>query len=344
MFTKPLAKLSILRRCLFLVLGCCINISLAADKSTHLSVDPHSSLVEGTTSDSTNLGYDSQFATINGLKFHYVHKGSGDLIVFLHGYPFFGATWDKLLSHFAVTHHVVAPDNRGYNLSAKPIGIENYRIDKLVEDVKGLIEHLPANKKVVLVGHDWGGALAWSVAQKYPEMINKLVVINAPPYNVLLKMIQTDPDQRKSSAYMERLKSPASEAVFNEKGPALLWQYGFNKMFAKGHLNQKFKQAFFDSWHRPDAITGPLNWYRANIPLPDDINDASYWPSKDARVKVPSLLIWGEFERVFVPAMLDEIPKYVDDLTIHLVKGSNHTPFFDKPDEVIKVMEDFIKD
>ena len=108
----------------------------------------------------TTLGYDSKFVTLNGLKFHYVQKGKGDLIVFLHGYPFFGESWDKLLSHFSNDYHVVAPDNRGYNLSAKPEGAENYKIKLLVEDVKALIKHFPADKKVTLVGHDWGGALA----------------------------------------------------------------------------------------------------------------------------------------------------------------------------------------
>jgi pimeloyl-ACP methyl ester carboxylesterase len=293
------------------------------------------------TAEPMTLGYDSKYATLNGLKFHYLQKGEGDLIVFLHGYPFFGASWDKLLSHFSNTYHVVAPDNRGYNLSAKPEGAENYKIELLVEDVKALIKHFPADKKVTLVGHDWGGALAWTTAQKYPELIDKVVVINAPPYNVLLHMIANNEDQKKSSVYMERLKSPNIEKIFDEHGPEMLWRYGFDRGYANGYLDDKFKHAFFEAWEQPGAHTGAVNWYRANIPAVADIKDSSYWPSKMARVTVPSLLIWTENERTFVPAMLDVIPKYVDDLIVTVIPGSGHSPFLDKPKEVIKVMQKF---
>lgn len=287
------------------------------------------------------LGYDSNFVTLNELKFHYVQKGDGEQIVFLHGYPFFAASWDKLLSHFSQSYHVVAPDNRGYGLSAKPVGVENYKIDKLVEDVKALIEHLPSNQKVKLVGHDWGGLLAWAVAQRSPELVSKVVVINAPPYNVLLNMLTNNEEQAKASAYMEKLKSPNIETLFEQHGPEMLWRYGFNKLHAKGHLNDEFKAAFFAAWHQPGAFTAAINWYRANLPVFAEINESNYWPSKDARVTVPSLLIWAENERVFVPAMVDEISKYVDDLSISVIPESGHTPFYDRPEDVIAAMERF---
>lgn len=290
-----------------------------------------------------SLGYDSQFVSLNGLDFHYVQKGQGQRIIFLHGYPFFAASWDNLLSHFSQSYHVVAPDNRGYGLSAKPASVEQYRIDKLVDDVKALIEHFPDQQKVILVGHDWGGTLAWTVAQKYPELISKLVVINAPPYNVFLTMLQHNPQQRKSAVYMEQLKSQGSEELFAQYGPELLWRYGFDKMLANGYLNEAFKQAFFAAWQQPGAISGALNWYRANIPALNDINDQTYWPSKTARVSAPSLLIWTENEGSFVPATLDEIPNYVDNLHIEMINDSGHTPFFDKKERVISAMETFLK-
>jgi pimeloyl-ACP methyl ester carboxylesterase len=327
MLVKKSVKIVRLVTCVFVLFYLTICTSLLADSQV---------------SDSPNLGYDSEFVTLNGLKFHYVHKGEGDLMLFLHGYPFFGASWDKLLSHFASDYHVVAPDNRGYNLSAKPEGAENYKIEILVEDVKALISHFPVGKTVTLVGHDWGGALAWTVAQKYPQLIDKLVVINAPPYNVLLNMIVNNAEQKKSSAYMEKLKSPSIENIFAERGPEMLWRYGFDRGYANGHLDDEFKRAFFTAWGQFGAHTGAVNWYRANIPAPADIQDSSYWPSKTAKVDVPSLLIWTENERTFVPAMLDEIPKYVDDLTVIVIPGSGHSPFFDKPLDVIRAMEAFL--
>ena len=319
------------------------SLLLAAAVSLFPAANAESETDNRTAEEITSLGYDSEYVSLNGLKFHYVHKGEGDIMLFIHGYPFFGAAWDKLLSHFSKDYHVVAPDNRGYNLSAKPEGVENYKIDLLVEDVKALIEHLPQGKKVTLVGHDWGGALAWGVAQKYPEMIDKIVVINAPPFNVLLHMLVNDEEQKKSSAYMDGLKSARMEEVYKQYGPEMLWRYGFDKGYANGDLDDRFKEAFFNAWNQPGAHTGAVNWYRANIPSSADINDDSYWPSKTARVTIPSLLIWTENERTFVPAMLDVIPKYVDDLSVTVIPGSGHSPFFDKPQDVIQSMEVFLK-
>ena len=333
MFSKP--EMYISRRIFFLIFTTAMLVLPATNADGEKEkMQPN---------DVSSLGYDSEFVTLNGLRFHYVHKGEGDLMLFLHGYPFFGASWDNLLSHFGSNYHAVAPDNRGYNLSAKPEGVENYKIELLVEDVKALINHFPTSKKITLVGHDWGGALAWAVAQKYPQLVDNLIVINAPPYNVLLNMIVNNEAQKKSSAYMEKLKSSGIAKLFTDNGPEMLWRYGFDKNQAKGHLNDEFKQGFFEAWNQLGAHTGAVNWYRANIPAVADIKDSSYWPSKMARVSVPSLLIWTENERTFVSAMLDEIPKYVDDLTIRVIPGSGHSPFIDKPQDVIRAMEAFLQ-
>lgn len=295
------------------------------------------------------LGYQSRYISANGLNFHYVEKGPGhhadkrnnNVILFLHGYPFFWYAWHNLMERLFTTHRVIALDNRGYNLTDKPDEPEQYHLRHLVADVVAQIGQLAPGKKVTLVGHDWGGTLAWAVAQKHPELLQKLVVINAPPYNVLLDMLQTHPLQKKSSAYMEILKSGKVEQLFAQNGPAMLWNYGFNKRHESGEMTDFDKQAYFNAWQQHGAMTGALNWYRANIPAVANITEQHYWPHKNAKVLVPSLLIWTEGEKVFVPEIKTETALIVPNLSVVTLAGSGHAPFLDKPDDVTTVIQAF---
>lgn len=279
---------------------------------------------------------------VNGLNFHYVEKGEGEVIFFLHGYPFFWYGWNHLIEEFSSTHRAIAPDNRGYNLSDKPKGVKNYQLDVLVSDVSKQIKALVPNNKVVLVGHDWGGTLAWSVAQKHPEQISKLVVINAPPFNTFLDLIQFNEVQRKTSSYMEILKSGAVEKKFEETGPVMLWNYGFNRLHDAGALTDEDKAAYFEAWSQPGSLESALNWYRANMPKPDEVQDHHYWPEKGHKVDVPSLLIWTDRETTFVPETKTETAKMVPDLTVVTINGSGHSPFLDQPQKVAKHIRSFI--
>ena len=140
-----------------------------------------------------------RYVEVNGVKLHYVEQGKGPLILFLHGFPEFWYEWKTLLPEFARDHHAVAPDMRGYNLSGKPEKVESYALQVLVEDVGALAQKLGA-KKFVLVGHDWGGVVAWAFAAAHPEMLDKLIIVNAPHPTVfsreLLKGWATDEDRK----------------------------------------------------------------------------------------------------------------------------------------------------
>lgn len=289
----------------------------------------------------TRAGLKQAWVKANGLRFHYVEKGQGDVLLFLHGYPFFWRGWQNLLDAFAASHRVIAVDNRGYNLSDKPRGFENYSLDHLVKDVEQQILALAPNQKVTLIGHDWGGTLAWAVAQKHPRLLDKVVVINAPPLNTLLDLMQNNAEQRKSSAYMEILKSGKVEEKFAAEGPLMLWNYGFYRQLAKGYLNEDDRKAYYDAWSQPHSLASALNWYRANMPAPDTISDSDYWPSKDSMVDVDSLLIWTEGERVFVPETRTAIRRTVPNVEVVTLSGSGHSPFIDKPAEVVDAMRQF---
>ena len=121
----------------------------------------------------------SQYTDVNSIRLHYVSAGQGKLIMFVHGFPEFWAAWEKQLVEFCSDHQAVAPDMRGYNLSSKPQDVAAYHVKDLIEDLRALAEHL-GHKIIILVAHDWGGAVAWSFAMRHPEWIEKLIIINAP--------------------------------------------------------------------------------------------------------------------------------------------------------------------
>ena len=213
----------------------------------------------------THLGYQSKFTKVNNLRLHYVEAGSGEVMVFLHGFPFFAESWHQLLQPLSKRYRVIAPDHRGYGLSDKPSEIEDYKIDLLIEDTRTFIVQQSDNKPVILVGHDWGGVLVWGIAQQYPELVKKVIVINAPPFNAFLDSLAKHQSQRDASVYIGKLKSWLANVYLMIKGPDVFWR-GFEKLAEKGHIDEEFKQAFYHNWQQPDAVNSALNWYKANIP------------------------------------------------------------------------------
>lgn len=288
------------------------------------------------------MGYNTHKTEINGITQVYIDQGEGPVMLFLHGYPFFSAGWQPLLDRFEKTHRVIAPDNRGFGFTDKPQAVNEYHISRLVKDVEALVQKVSPDRPIVLVGHDWGGALAWAVAQSHPKLIEKVIVINAPPHNVLLHMLKTNQVQQKASRYIEILKTDKVEAAFKTRGAEMLWRYGFHRMLANGHITEEYKSAFFSAWSDTEAMRGAMNWYRANIPRIEDITDELYWPSKNARVTVPSLLITSENERTFTRETFEKIANIADDYTMKVIPEAGHTPFFEKPNEVENIIREFL--
>ena len=143
----------------------------------------------------------------NGIRFHYAHAGTGKLMLFLHGFPEFWYCWKEQLAEFGNDHHAVAPDMRGYNLTDKPEGVDNYDIKILVEDMRAFAKAL-GHDNFILVAHDWGGGVAWSMAIKHPEMIEKLVIINSPHPGVFLRELAKIRRSRRRAATWCRSAAP----------------------------------------------------------------------------------------------------------------------------------------
>jgi pimeloyl-ACP methyl ester carboxylesterase len=249
------------------------------------------------------------YAQIGGVRLHYAERGEGDeLVIMLHGFPECWYSWRNQLADLGERYHVVAPDMRGYNLSDKPPRVEDYRMDNLIDDVTGLIRHF-GKEQAVVVGHDWGAAVAWGVALKHPEYVSRLVAMQVPPpaawrANMTLK-------QALHSWYMLFFQLPLLPE----------WLISLND-FASVERTLKETKGFTDTdiavykkaLREPNALTSAINYYRANFAAlffqQKKKNESE--DLRDYRVRVPTLLIYGERDKYLVPETLRDIGRFVD--------------------------------
>ena len=280
---------------------------------------------------------------IAGTRYHYVEAGEGMPVIFYHGFPGFWYIWKFQLMELSHHYRVIAIDGLGANLSDKPTDIESYDIKKLAADLLVFTERVIGDQSYALVGHDWGGALSWAFAQTNPPNLDKLVVIAAPPYNQLLKLLATDEKQREASAYINRLKVPETIDVMKADRAKRLWQIGgYDRFVGEGILTQEESELFRAALAREEAARGGLSWYSANVPEFSAIDADDYWPSEFAKTKVESLLIWGKKDTIFVPDFLQELPNYAPNVRIEELEDYAHVPQLRDPALVNDLLIDFI--
>ena len=280
------------------------------------------------------------YANVNGVRLHYVSTGTGRPILFLHGFPEFWYAWKNQLNDFGSDHHAVALDMRGFNLSDKPSEVAQYRLDVLVEDIRAFAAHLAPGKKLILVGHDWGGFVAWAFAAVHPQDLDKLVIINAPHPAVFARLLTSDPAQQKASEYMEIFRSALAEQILSANNFDVL----ANKVMVFGSKNgllPEDKPEYIKAWSQPGALTGGLNYYRANrlstLPLADTANAPSFV------VNVPTLVIWGEKDPAMVPQNLDGLAEFVPRLTIKRLPEASHWLVHTQSPEVNAYIREFLR-
>jgi pimeloyl-ACP methyl ester carboxylesterase len=271
-----------------------------------------------------------RYAEVNGVKLHYVEQGKGELILFLHGFPEFWYEWKDLVPAFAKDHHAVAPDMRGYNLSEAPEAVESYRVPVIVEDVRALAVKLKA-RKFVLVGHDWGGVIAWAFAAAHPEMLSKLVIVNAPHPTVFARELANNPAQQKASSYFNLFNSPQAEKFLAQNDFATL--QGLMKPWA----SPADLQEYVTNWKR--GLTGGLNYYRA-ARLHSPVDGAAGTPANELPamkpIETPTLVIWGEKDTALLTGNLDGLDQYVTHLTVRRIPDGTHWVIHEKTAEVIQ--------
>jgi pimeloyl-ACP methyl ester carboxylesterase len=291
--------------------------------------------------------FQNQYADVNGMRLHYVSVGTGKLVMFVHGFPEFWAEWENQLVEFGKDHQAVALDMRGYNLSSKPANVESYHVKYLTEDLRALAEHLE-HKKFILVGHDWGGAVAWSAAMRYPECVEKLIIINSPHPAVFARELLHNPAQQEASQYMLMFRTPEAERILSENNYAGLMQT-LSQFGSKWEMTKEIRSRYIEAWSRPGALTGGLNYYRMSPLYPptskndeEKIKGILNLPHEMLEVKVPTLIIWGELDQALLTGNLEGLGEYVSHLTIRRIADGSHWVTHEQPELVNSLIRDFL--
>ena len=264
-------------------------------------------------------------------------------IILLHGFPESHRTWRGIIPDLAREHFVVAPDQRGYARSSKPEGIENYAPDKIVGGLFALADHL-AIDRFTLVGHDWGGAVAWMAALGRPERIERLIIINAPHPLAFQKALFDDPEQRRASQYIRAFRDTSIDQGLTGKGIERFFDTTFVKHATAALLGEE-KAVYLDQWSEPGALTAMLNWYRASSIIVPEVGEDAVRPAfLDApfpKTRMPVLVIWGMNDTALLPILIDTLDEYVPDLTVRKV-DAGHFVTWEQPAAVVAAILDWM--
>lgn len=284
------------------------------------------------------------FIETNGIKLHVLTDGpeNGPSVILLHGFPEFHYGWRKQIpALIEAGFRVIVPDQRGYNLSEKPQGVSAYDVDTLAKDVIGLLDHFGI-EKTFLAGHDWGAVVAWTLALKYPERIQKLAILNVPHPNVMMRFLLENAEQRKKSWYIFFFQIPFLVEWILRKDhfrnmARMLAGSGRKSTFSADDLSE-YKKA----WAQPGALTGMLNWYRAIFRR--SVKYAFQRKSIPARrVNVPTLMLWGKRDVALSHEMVNPSIALCDEGTAVLFDKATHWVQHDEADEVNKRLTEFFR-
>lgn len=324
------------------------KVSVLANASAGLTLDAHDAYQDYVfLEDRGNPMPEHAYAEVNGVRLHYAFEGQGPLILFAHGFPEFWYSWRKQIAEFGKTHLAVAPDLRGYNLSSKPPHVEDYAMRHLVEDVRALAEHFGfgPERKFILVGHDWGGAIGWAFALAHPEALERLIIINAPHLKIFARELHTNPSQRRASAYMLLLRMRFAETILSAFRFSALRRDILLPGVKRGYYTEEDAQAFVEAWSQPGAMTGALNYYRAlpmkhlrrgNLPREAIGSDIS------GVIKIPTLVIWGMKDKYLLPGCLKGLEEFVPHLTLQKIPEASHWIVQEMPELVNSCIRKFL--
>lgn len=287
----------------------------------------------------------SRYIEANDLRFHVLMAGTGDPVLFLHGFPDHAATWKGLMGQLAHHFHVIAPDQRGYNLTSRPEELESYRTDLLVADMIALLDAMNL-KQVTICGHDWGGIIAFHLAMRHPDRVNRLIILNSVHPYIFQDRIWDDPKQRQASQYFGQMLAGKPPAIFSEENCETLIENWFAGPLADGQITVEDIEIYRAAWTRPGVWQAMINWYRAsgyNVPRPGEASPETRWTSGlDYKVEQPVLLLWGEEDRVFVRDLATDLAAHTKDLSIKWLEGVGHAPQRTVPDRCAREIITFL--
>jgi pimeloyl-ACP methyl ester carboxylesterase len=273
------------------------------------------------------------YKVANGVKLHYAEMGNpgAPLVLLLHGFPECWYEWRYVMPRLAERFHVVAPDMRGFNWSERPRGVSNYGVDKVAADIAALVEAL-GYEKSHLVGHDWGGAVAWYFGMAHPDRLDKLVILNAPhpgPYQRELMRGK----QLLRSYYIFFFQLP----LLPEAAIRLLLRSSLRgTAFVPGAFSDEALDMYQHAISQPGAATAMLNYYRAFA------RDSLSLRRMDTSVRRPTLVIWGMKDFALIPELLDGLERWVPDLRVERVEESGHWVPEERPHLVTESLLEFL--
>lgn len=268
------------------------------------------------------------YADSAGVKIHYAALGDKykPLVIFIHGFPDYWYTWRHQMVALSSDYYCVAIDQRGYNLSDKPKGVENYDAKFLVGDVIAVIKHL-GREKAIVVGHDWGGAVAWGLAQNAPQYVEKLIVLNLPHLRGVNRELANDPVQQKNSAYARQFQKEGAHKIL------------LPEMLAAWVKDPEAKKKYIEAFKQSD-IEAMLHYYKQNYPKEPYVEDKS----PVVKIKMPVLLIHGLKDKALSAKMLNNTWDWLEqDLTLVTIPNADHFVQQDAADLVSRSMKSWLK-
>jgi len=280
------------------------------------------------------------FAHVNGVRLHYVAQGAGKLVVLLHGFPEFWYSWRHQIPALAEHFQVVAPDLRGYNDSEKPAGVANYQIDLLTADVMGLIRAF-GEEKAIIVGHDWGGGVAWTFAADYPQATERLIVLNCPHPGAFQKQLRSNFRQLRRSWYMFFFQIPWLPEWGIRLNRRRFVEQAFRGMaIRKEAFPDEDLQRYVEALEKPGALTAAINYYRTAFRETVRRGERQF-----AKIIRPTLLIWGEEDIALGKELTYNMePYFTDRFEIKYIPRCSHWVQQEQPELVNRYMLEFLSD
>ena len=266
-------------------------------------------------------------------------------VILLHGFPESHRTWREIAPRLERDLYLVMPDQRGFGGSDRPAEVEAYKGEVLIDDVFALAEALSLDR-FALVGHDWGGAIAWGAALRGDRRLSRLAIVNAPHPVIFQKSLIESAEQRAASQYITAFRTPGFEQVVKAQGFGWFFDRTFGREADLSLIPDAERQQYIAEWSQPGAFTAMLNWYRAaslvvppsglTVPVPD-------WLLKAVRnVEIPTLVIWGVKDSALLPLQLDGLDNLVDELTVLRIPDAGHFAPWEAPDQVAGKLEPFL--
>ncbi|WP_225205753.1 alpha/beta fold hydrolase [Novosphingobium huizhouense] len=284
----------------------------------------------------------------NGIELAVVDEGPRDApaLIFLHGFPESHRTWRHQIRHFSDRYRCIAPDQRGYGRSAKPDGVEAYTANNMIGDVFRLADALGIDDFTV-VGHDWGGAIAWGVALTGQKTrVRRAIVANAPHPGVFPKLVWTDKAQRQASQYFRDFRDSLNDAALDKGGLKPLLGQQTTQLFSD-KMEPEERAALEADWADPKTAKAMVNWYRASpvfvppIDAPYEL-PADYKPLNVPVLEIPTLVVWAMDDPALSPANVDGLAETIPDLTVERVYDCGHFVTWEAADRFIAAMEEFL--